>query len=69
MNNAVFSFPEPRHEPVSDFAPGSVSRSSLKRELDRMASTVVDIPLVIGGNVTENIDGTRLRTALRGLVK
>ena len=49
MNNSVFSFPEPRHEPVSDFAPGSVSRVSLKRELDRMAGTVVDIPLVIGG--------------------
>jgi len=49
MNNSVFSFPEPRHEPVSDFAPGSVGRESLKRELDRMSSTVVDIPLVIGG--------------------
>jgi 1-pyrroline-5-carboxylate dehydrogenase len=49
MNNSVFSFSEPRHEPVNDFAPGSVSRSSLKRELDRMASTVVDIPLIIGG--------------------
>ena len=27
------------------------------------------VALVIGGNVTENIDGARLRTALRGLVK
>ena len=49
MNNSVFSFPEPRHEPVSDFAPGSTSRALLKQELARMASTVVDIPLVIGG--------------------
>jgi diadenylate cyclase len=27
------------------------------------------IALVVGGNVTENVDGQRLRTALRGLLK
>jgi len=27
------------------------------------------VALVVGGNVTENIDGDRLRTALQGLVK
>ncbi|MEI6667331.1 MAG: L-glutamate gamma-semialdehyde dehydrogenase [Acidobacteriota bacterium] len=49
MNNSVFSFSEPVHEPVSDFAPGSPARALLKQELTRMANQVVDIPLIIGG--------------------
>ena len=42
-------------------------------ETDAVAVVVSEqeatVALVIGGNVTENIDGARLRTALRGLVK
>lgn len=42
-------------------------------ETDAVAIVVSEqehtVSLVIGGNVTENIDGARLRTALRGLVK
>jgi len=49
VNNSVFSFSEPVHEPVSDFAPGSPARALLKQELTRMANQVVDIPLIIGG--------------------
>ena len=42
-------------------------------ETDAIAVVVSEqeatVALVVGGNVTENIDGTRLRAALRGLVK
>jgi diadenylate cyclase len=42
-------------------------------ETDAVAVVVSEqegtIALVVGGNVTENIDGTRLRAALRGLVR
>jgi len=42
-------------------------------ETDAVAIVVSEqeatVALVVGGNVTENIDGGRLRTALRGLVK
>jgi diadenylate cyclase len=42
-------------------------------ETDAMAIVISEqegtIALVVGGNVTENIDGTRLRAALRDLVR
>jgi diadenylate cyclase len=42
-------------------------------ETDAVAVVVSEqegtIALVVGGNVTENIDGGRLRTALRGLIR
>jgi diadenylate cyclase len=42
-------------------------------ETDAVAVVVSEqegtVALVVGGNVTENIDGTRLRSALRGLLK
>jgi 1-pyrroline-5-carboxylate dehydrogenase len=49
VNNSVFQFGVPTNEPANDHAPGSASRERLKAELNRQASTVVDIPLVIGG--------------------
>jgi 1-pyrroline-5-carboxylate dehydrogenase len=41
--------PEPRNEPVLEYAPGSPERASLKKRLAEMAEEVVDIPLIIGG--------------------
>jgi diadenylate cyclase len=42
-------------------------------ETDAVAVVVSEqegtVALVVGGNVTENIDGTRLRSALRDLLK
>ena len=49
MNNSVFQFSVPANEPIDDHAPGSAPRARLKRELERMAGEVVDIPLIIGG--------------------
>ncbi|MEQ1730672.1 MAG: L-glutamate gamma-semialdehyde dehydrogenase [Vicinamibacterales bacterium] len=39
----------PVNEPIRAYAPGSAERASLKSALDRMASTSIDIPIVIGG--------------------
>jgi 1-pyrroline-5-carboxylate dehydrogenase len=49
MNNAIFSFREPKNEPVKAYAPGSEERRLLKEELERQANMQVEIPLIIGG--------------------
>ena len=49
MNNAIYSFREPKNEPVKSYAPGSEERRLLKEELDRQANMQVEIPLIIGG--------------------
>ena len=41
--------PSPVNEPVLTYAPGTLERATLKAELDAQSNTVVDIPLVIGG--------------------
>ena len=45
----LFRPPEPRNEPVRDYAPGSPERDELKRRLGEMERERVEIPLVIGG--------------------
>ncbi len=49
MPNAIVNVPEPRNEPVRDYAPGSPERESLKKTLDALRKEEVDIPLIIGG--------------------
>lgn len=49
MNNAIFEFPLPVNEPVKSYLPGSPERVALDAELVRQSSTVIDIPLIIGG--------------------
>ena len=49
MNNAIFSFREPKNEPVKGYALGSEERRLLKEELERQANMQVEIPLIIGG--------------------
>jgi 1-pyrroline-5-carboxylate dehydrogenase len=44
-----FAVPAPVNEPVRAYAPGSVERERLARELDRQASVIEEIPCVIGG--------------------
>ncbi len=45
----IYSTPTPVNEPVLSYAPGSPERAQLKAELEAQAQTVVDIPLIIGG--------------------
>ena len=49
MSNAIFSLPASHNEPILPYAPGSRERALLRAELERQASQVLDIPLIIGG--------------------
>ncbi|MBO76417.1 MAG: 1-pyrroline-5-carboxylate dehydrogenase [Gemmatimonadetes bacterium] len=48
MNGAP-PIPPPVNEPILTYAPGTLERAELKIELEAQSATVVDIPLVIGG--------------------
>src|SRR5690625_1654541 len=47
--DAVFAVPEPRNEPVRDYAPGSPERDSLQRRLGELASTEHELSMTIDG--------------------
>ena len=47
--NAHFIVPQAVNEPLVDYRPGSPARASLKKELERQASMVMEIPLIIAG--------------------
>lgn len=49
MSNAFFNVPVPENEPIQDYAPGSPERRKIKQQLDLMADTKIEIPLIIGG--------------------
>ena len=41
--------PTPRNEPVLSYAPGSPERAALVAATDAMLATIIEIPVVIGG--------------------
>jgi 1-pyrroline-5-carboxylate dehydrogenase len=47
--HGIFRAPEPRNEPIRDFAPGSPEREQLRVELAGLSGQTIEIPLVIGG--------------------
>ena len=49
MNNAILNFPVPANEPVKAYLEGSPERIALDAELERQWNTVLDIPIIIGG--------------------
>jgi 1-pyrroline-5-carboxylate dehydrogenase len=49
MNNAIYSFREPKNEQVLTYKPGSPERELLEKELTLQKNQVLDIPLIIGG--------------------
>ena len=49
MSSAIFEVPVPINEPVLTYAPGTPERRAVKEELERQATTVAKIPLVISG--------------------
>ncbi|MDR1348498.1 MAG: L-glutamate gamma-semialdehyde dehydrogenase [Prevotellaceae bacterium] len=49
MNNSIFKFERPQNEPVYGYLPQSDERKALKEELKRQSSSVIEIPLIIGG--------------------
>lgn len=48
MNNGYFHFPQPKNEPVLNYAPGSPEREELKKQLAALKKTKTDIPMYIG---------------------
>ncbi len=49
MSNGFFKIKMPVNEPVRAYLPGSPERESLKKELDRQAAEIVQIPMIING--------------------
>src|SRR5262245_6720033 len=49
MSNGRFNVPRPVNERVLGYTPGSPERRELEAQLDRLAASVLDIPLRIGG--------------------
>ena len=47
--NGTFRVPTPDNEPVRPYAPGDPERDSLKAAVTDVASTEIEIPLIIGG--------------------
>jgi len=56
MPKGIYRVPVAKNEPIHNYAPGSPERASLKKEIERLRSQVMDIPMVIGGKEirTEN---------------
>ncbi|MEA3462078.1 MAG: L-glutamate gamma-semialdehyde dehydrogenase [Bacteroidota bacterium] len=49
MPKGIFKVPVPVNERVRNYAPGTHERETLKEEIERLRSQVMDIPMVIGG--------------------
>lgn len=49
MLKGFFNVPEPKNEPVKEYAPGSKERASLQNALKTARNQEVDIPMYIGG--------------------
>ncbi len=49
MPKGIFKIPLAKNEPVLCYKPGSPERIELKKEIERMRSEVIDIPMIIGG--------------------
>ncbi len=49
MNNAIYSIQRPVNEPVLTYAPGTPERAELMKELTRLSSEKIEIPLIING--------------------
>jgi len=49
MPKGIYKVPATKNEPIKNYAPGAPERVSLKKEIARLRSQVMDIPMVIGG--------------------
>ncbi|MFA7116270.1 MAG: L-glutamate gamma-semialdehyde dehydrogenase [Bacteroidales bacterium] len=56
MKNAIFPFSIPENEPILSYLEGSKERIDLEKELDRLSSENLDIPLIIGGKEVRTND-------------
>ena len=61
MNNAYFSFAEPKNEPVLGYAPGSNERKALQKAIAEMKASERDIPMYIDGQEVRSGDKKEIR--------
>ncbi len=61
MFNGFFNIPEPKNEPVLDFAPGSKDRAELKAALEDMLANPVEVPALIGGEEVHTGNAVEMR--------
>ncbi len=61
MPNAFFKVPDPKNEPVLNYAPGSPERAEIKAKLQEMSSRKIEIPLIIGGKEVKSGDTAEIR--------
>ncbi|WP_338812919.1 L-glutamate gamma-semialdehyde dehydrogenase [Bernardetia sp. Wsw4-3y2] len=60
MQNAIFSIPFPKNEPVLEYRAGSPEREALKKAIKELRSQELDIPMVIGGQEVRTEEKMRL---------
>ena len=53
--------PFPTNEPVFEYGPGSAEKAALKAKLDELASTEIDVPIIIGGEEIRTGDTEEIR--------
>jgi len=49
MSLGLFTPPLPKNESVLSYAPNSVEKKEIKKELEKQKNNPVEIPLIIGG--------------------
>ncbi len=49
MSGGRYLIPDPKNEPVKNYAPGTKEREELKKTLEELKSKELDIPMIIGG--------------------
>ncbi len=61
MFNGFFHIPEPKNEPVLEYAPGSRERDELKAKLKELLDNPVEVPMIIGGKALHSDNITEMR--------
>ena len=49
MSIGTFSYPTPANEPIVQYGPASPEKAALKRTINELKHSPVDIPMMIGG--------------------
>ncbi len=52
----VFEVPFPKNEPILSFAPGTKEREEVRKEIEKIRSEIIEIPLIIGGKEVKTGD-------------
>ena len=54
MFNGIFRVPQPKNEPILNYAPASPERAELKAALKEMLGSEVEVPMIIDGQEVRN---------------